>query len=49
MTEDVTPEPIETPEADTIVPADGSPIDQSSIVEAPLAAEEPPPPQSGDH
>ncbi len=49
MTDDVTPEPIETPEADTTVPADGSPIDQSSITEAPLVVEEPPPPPAGIH
>jgi len=49
MTEDVTPEPIETPEADTTVPADEGAIDQSNITEAPLLADEPPPSPTGIH
>jgi hypothetical protein len=51
MTEEVTPNPIETPVADTTVPAEETPLDESSVstIDGTVAATDPPPPTAGGH
>jgi hypothetical protein len=51
MSEDVTPEPNVTPEADTTVPAEESPIDESSVstIDPTVAVADPPASSTGGH
>ena len=49
MSEEVTPEPIETPEADTTVPVEETTIDESSPISTDATLMDPPPTSTGGH